>query len=47
MFFELFSMPGCVILERPVYAGNNLTGVVVDVDEEKTDVMPMYVYENP
>lgn len=45
MFFERFNTPGFAILERPVaqmYAGNNLTGVVVDIDEEKTDITPMY-----
>ena len=45
MFFERFNVPGFSILERPVaqmYAGNSLTGVVVDIDEEKTDITPMY-----
>jgi actin-related protein 9 len=45
MFFERFNVPGFAILERPIaqmYAGNNLTGVVVDIDEEKTDITPMY-----
>ena len=45
LFFERFNVPGFAILERPVaqmYAGNSLTGVVVDIDEEKTDITPMY-----
>ena len=45
LFFERFNVPGFAILERPVaqmYAGNSLTGVVVDLDEEKTDITPIY-----
>ena len=45
MFFERFNVPGFAIIERPIaqiYASNSITGVVVDIDEEKTDVTPIY-----
>jgi actin-related protein 9 len=48
LVFERFNVPGFAILERPVaqmYAGNSLTGVV-DLDEEKTDITPVGMYEN-
>ncbi|KAF8634661.1 hypothetical protein AX17_004130 [Amanita inopinata Kibby_2008] len=45
MFFERFNVPGFAILERPMtqmYSANNLSGVIVDIDEEKTDITPIY-----
>ncbi|TFK89166.1 actin-like ATPase domain-containing protein [Polyporus arcularius HHB13444] len=48
IFFERFNAAGFAILERPMsqfYAaisGMQLSGVVVDVDEEYTDVTPIY-----
>ncbi|KAG6868420.1 hypothetical protein C0993_003364 [Termitomyces sp. T159_Od127] len=45
IFFERFNSAGLAIIERPVaqmYAANNLSGVVVDIDEEKTDITPIY-----
>ncbi|KAM6496851.1 actin-related protein [Amanita muscaria] len=45
MFFERFNVPGFAVLERPIaqiYAANSLSGVVVDIDEEKTDVTAIY-----
>ncbi|KAG6890975.1 hypothetical protein C0992_011734 [Termitomyces sp. T32_za158] len=44
IFFERFNSAGLAIIERPVaqiYAANSLTGVVVDIDEEKTDITPI------
>ncbi|GLB41716.1 putative actin family protein [Lyophyllum shimeji] len=43
-FFERFNAAGLAIIERPIaqlYAGNSLNGVVVDIDEEKTDITPI------
>ncbi|KAF9526129.1 actin-related protein [Crepidotus variabilis] len=45
VFFERFNVAGFGILERPMaqlYAANNLSGVVVDVGEEFTDISPIY-----
>lgn len=45
IFFERFNSAGLAIIERPVsqmYAANSLNGVVVDIDEEKTDIIPIY-----
>ncbi|PFH51034.1 hypothetical protein AMATHDRAFT_143549 [Amanita thiersii Skay4041] len=45
MFFERFNVPGFAILERPMaqmYSANSLSGVIVDVDELKTDITPIY-----
>ncbi|KAG6910239.1 hypothetical protein DXG01_012374 [Tephrocybe rancida] len=45
IFFERFNTAGLAIIERPVaqmYAANSLNGVVVDIDEEKTDITPIY-----
>ncbi|KAK2465672.1 hypothetical protein APHAL10511_002216 [Amanita phalloides] len=45
IFFERFNVPAFAVLERPVaqiYASNSLTGIVVDIDEEKTDITPIY-----
>ncbi|KAJ7623473.1 actin-related protein [Roridomyces roridus] len=44
LFFERFNVAGLAILERPVgqlYAANNLSGVVVDIDYDKTDITPI------
>ncbi|RDB23550.1 SWI/SNF and RSC complexes subunit arp9 [Hypsizygus marmoreus] len=44
VFFERFNTAGFAIIERPIaqlYAANSLSGVVVDVGEEKTDVTPI------
>ena len=44
IFFERFNVAGFGIVERPVsqlYAANSLSGVVIDVDEEKTDITPI------
>ncbi|KAH0582946.1 SWI/SNF and RSC complexes subunit arp9 [Termitomyces sp. J132] len=44
IFFERFNSAGLAIIERPVvqmYAANSLNGVVVDIDEEKTDITPI------
>ncbi|KAF9462943.1 actin-related protein [Collybia nuda] len=45
IFFERFNVAGFSILERPmaqIYAANSLSGVVVDIGEEKTDITPIY-----
>lgn len=45
IFFERFNVAGFSILERPMaqmYAANSLSGVVVDIGEEKTDITPVY-----
>ncbi|ESK97699.1 actin-related protein [Moniliophthora roreri MCA 2997] len=45
IFFERFNVAGFGILERPmaqIYATTSLSGVVVDIDLEKTDVTPVY-----
>ncbi|KAF8661356.1 hypothetical protein AX16_001451 [Volvariella volvacea WC 439] len=45
IFFERFNVAGFAVLERPIgqmYASNTLSGVVVDIDWEKTDVTPIY-----
>ncbi|KAJ7880321.1 actin-related protein [Mycena olivaceomarginata] len=45
IFFERFNVAGFSILERPVgqlYAANSLSGVVVDIGHEKTDITPIY-----
>ncbi|KAG5650439.1 hypothetical protein H0H81_012278 [Sphagnurus paluster] len=45
IFFERFNAAGLAILERPVaqiYAANSINGVVVDIDEEKTDIAAIY-----
>jgi len=45
IFFERFNVAGFAILERPIaqlYAGNSLSGVVVDIGEESTDITPIY-----
>ncbi|KAF8075069.1 actin-related protein [Lyophyllum atratum] len=44
IFFERFNAAGLAIVERPIaqlYAGNSLNGVVIDIDEEKTDITPV------
>ncbi|KAG6850774.1 hypothetical protein H0H93_008812 [Arthromyces matolae] len=44
IFFERFNTAGLAIIERPVaqmYAANSLNGVVIDIDEEKTDISPI------
>ncbi|PPQ66659.1 hypothetical protein CVT26_009413 [Gymnopilus dilepis] len=45
IFFERFNVAGFAILERPMaqmYAANSLSGVVVDIGDEVTDVTPIY-----
>lgn len=45
IFFERFNVAGLGILERPMaqlYATTSLSGVVVDVENEKTDITPIY-----
>lgn len=45
IFFERFNVAGLGILERPVgqlYAANSLSGVVVDIGHDKTDITPIY-----
>lgn len=48
IFFERFNVAGFGILERPIaqfyaaLAGNHLSGVVVDVERDHTDVTPIY-----
>ncbi|KAJ7224459.1 actin-related protein [Mycena pura] len=45
MFFERFNVAGLGILERSVgqiYAANSLSGVVVDIGYDKTDITPIY-----
>ncbi|TFL05408.1 actin-like ATPase domain-containing protein [Pterulicium gracile] len=45
IFFERFNVAGFSLLERPmaqIYAANSLSGVVVDVDYDTTDVTPIY-----
>ncbi|KAJ7113719.1 actin-related protein [Mycena crocata] len=45
IFFERFNVAGLGILERPVgqiYAANTLSGVVVDIGYDKTDITPVY-----
>ncbi|OBZ73503.1 SWI/SNF and RSC complexes subunit arp9 [Grifola frondosa] len=48
IFFERFNVAGFAILDRPMaqfYAaisGNQLSGVVVDIDEDNTDITPIY-----
>ncbi|KAJ7173783.1 actin-related protein [Mycena filopes] len=45
IFFERFNVAGLATLERPVgqlYAANSLSGVVVDIGHDKTDITPIY-----
>ncbi|EDR05669.1 actin-related protein [Laccaria bicolor S238N-H82] len=45
IFFERFNVAGFGILELPMaqlYAVNTLSGVVVDIGDEKTDITPVY-----
>ncbi|KAJ7281880.1 actin-related protein [Mycena rebaudengoi] len=45
IFFERFNVAGFAILERPVgqlYAANALSGVVIDIGHDKTDITPIY-----
>ncbi|KAF9477757.1 actin-related protein [Pholiota conissans] len=45
VFFERFNVAGFAILERPVaqlYAVDNLTGIVVDIGDEVTDITTVY-----
>ncbi|KXN81553.1 SWI/SNF and RSC complexes subunit arp9 [Leucoagaricus sp. SymC.cos] len=45
MFFERFNVAGFGVMERPMaqlYAGNNLSGVVVDIGDYETDITPIY-----
>ncbi|KAG6813824.1 hypothetical protein H0H92_006768 [Tricholoma furcatifolium] len=44
IFFERFNTAGLAIIERPVaqmYATNSLSGVIIDIDEEKTEITPI------
>ena len=45
IFFERFNVAGFCILERPMtqlYAANSLSGVVVDIGEDETEITPIY-----
>ncbi|KAJ4473687.1 actin-related protein [Lentinula aciculospora] len=45
VFFERFNVAGFAILERPMaqlYATTTLSGVVVDIEYDKTDITPIY-----
>ncbi|KAF8889362.1 actin-related protein [Infundibulicybe gibba] len=45
IFFERFNAAGLAIVERPmtqIYAANGLSGVVVDIGHDKTDITPIY-----
>ncbi|KAF8159806.1 actin-related protein [Crassisporium funariophilum] len=45
IFFERFNVAGFGILERPIaqlYAANTLSGVIVDIGDEVTDITPIY-----
>ncbi|KAJ6581209.1 actin-related protein [Mycena capillaripes] len=45
IFFERFNVAGLAVLERPIgqiYAANSLSGVVVDIGYDKTDITPIY-----
>jgi actin-related protein 9 len=45
IFFERFNVAGFAILERPMaqlYAANSLSGVVIDIGDEVTDITPIY-----
>lgn len=45
VFFERFNVAGLAILDRPtaqLYAANSLTGVVVDIGWDNTDITPIY-----
>ncbi|KAH7872993.1 actin-related protein [Lentinula edodes] len=45
VFFERFNVAGFSILERPMaqlYATTSLSGVVVDIEYDKTDITPIY-----
>ncbi|KIL00735.1 hypothetical protein PAXRUDRAFT_7955 [Paxillus rubicundulus Ve08.2h10] len=45
IFFERFNVAGFAILERPmaqIYATGQLSGVVVDIGYERTDISPVY-----
>ena len=45
IFFERFNVAGFCILERPItqlYAANSLSGVVVDIGDDETEITPIY-----
>lgn len=45
IFFERFNVAGFAVVERPmaqIYAGNSLSGVVVDIGYNTTDITPIY-----
>ena len=45
IFFERFNVAGFAVVERPMaqlYAANSLSGVVVDVGHDRTDITPIY-----
>ncbi|KAJ8588107.1 actin-like ATPase domain-containing protein [Rhizopogon salebrosus TDB-379] len=45
IFFERFNVAGFGLLDRPMsqlYAAGQLTGVVIDIDHEITDITPIY-----
>ena len=45
VFFERFNVAGFCILERPMtqlYAANSLSGVVVDIGDDETEITPIY-----
>ena len=45
VFFERYNVAGFCILERPMtqlYAANSLSGVVVDIGDDETEITPIY-----
>ena len=45
VFFERFNVAGFCILERPMtqlYAATSLSGVIVDIGDDETDITPIY-----
>jgi len=45
VFFERFNVAGFCILERPmtqIYAANSLSGVIVDIGDDETEITPIY-----
>ncbi|KDR67987.1 hypothetical protein GALMADRAFT_257536 [Galerina marginata CBS 339.88] len=45
IFFERFNVAGFAILERPMaqlYAANSLSGIVIDIGDEVSDITPIY-----
>ena len=45
MFFERFNVAGFTFIERPLaslYAANLITGIVLDISQDETDLMTCY-----